>query len=243
MQLASRKFRDRYGLYLIEGEHLLSEAIKCDIKIKDVFIREDYGYQGTSGNPEPYVLSRKLFDGLAQTEASQGIIAIVGKAECGADSFFKACAGKNILVADRVRDPGNIGTMIRTADAAGYGGVMIIKGTADVFSPKTVRASSGSLFRMPFLFIDTPGEAVKSLKENGKKIVGACFDTETCYYDADLSRDIALLIGNEAEGLCGELMSELDYKVKIPMAPAVDSLNAAVAAGILMYESKRKDKG
>jgi TrmH family RNA methyltransferase len=117
--------------------------------------------------------------------------------------------------------------------------VIAIKGTCDIFSPKVVRAAAGSIFRMPLLFIDTAAETLTILKSQGKKIVGTCFDAETDYFHADLKNDIALLIGNEGGGLSRELIEGADMKVKIPMEPFVDSLNAAVAAGILMYENKR----
>ena len=115
-----------------------------------------------------------------------------------------------------------------------------MKGTGDIFSPKVVRAAVGSLFRLPVLFIDTAEEALAILKTNGKKAVSTCFDAEAFYYNVDLKSDIALLIGNEGSGLSREFISGADIKVKIPMEPAVDSLNAAVAAGILMYESKKR---
>lgn len=239
-QLAAKKYRDKYGLYLIEGDNLISEAIKCNIEITAAFVREDYARISECAVPEPYILSKNLYDHIAQTETSQGIIAIVKKRNYTESEFFNHCKSGNILVLDRLQDPGNIGTMVRTADAAGYKGVIVIKGTGDFFSPKVVRAAAGSLFRLPVLFIDTAAEALAVIKYQGKKIVSTCFEAGADYFNVDLKSDVALLIGNEGGGLSREWIEGADIKVKIPMEPDVDSLNAAIAAGILMYESKRQ---
>jgi len=240
LQLTHKKYRDQYGLYLIEGDHLLAEAIKRDIELQMVFIREDRVFQENDAFPESIALSEKLFKNIAQTESSQGVIAVARKKNWSEALFFEQAAGKNILVLDRLQDPGNIGTMIRTADAAGYGGAIILKGTGDIYNPKVVRAAAGSLFRLPVIFVETPEDALRMLKRHGKKTVSTGFDTDYIFYDEDLKRDIALLIGNEGSGICEELSRGADVKVKIPMENNVNSLSAPVAAAILMYESKRK---
>ncbi|MCL1809265.1 MAG: RNA methyltransferase [Clostridiales bacterium] len=239
MQLALRKYRDKYGLYLVEGRNLFDEAARSGAETAAVFLRSDCPAPSFLDVPETYVLGKKLFDGIAQTETSQGIVAIVKKKHYSEREFFSLCGDKNVLVLDRLQDPGNIGTMIRTAEAAGYGGAVIMKETGDIYSPKAARAAAGSLFRLPVLFADTPLEALGVLKAHGKRAVATCSDAEACYYGADLGSGVALLIGNEGSGLCREFAEGADMKVKIPMAQGVDSLNAAVAAGILMYESRR----
>ncbi|MCL1982700.1 MAG: RNA methyltransferase [Clostridiales bacterium] len=238
-QLASKKYRDRYGMYLIEGGNLIEEAARFGAEIAAVFLRPDFDASRFAGAPEPFVLDAKLYDGIAQTETSQGAIAVVRKRSYGEREFFSLCGDRNVLVLDRLQDPGNVGTMIRTADAAGYGGAVVMKGTGDIYSPKAARAAAGSLFRLPVLLADSANDALKLLKANGKRAVATCFDTPTCYFDADLTQGVALLIGNEGSGLCREFVDGADIKVKIPMARGVDSLNAAVAAGVLMYEGRR----
>lgn len=242
IQLEHKKYRDRYGLYLIEGTHLLEEAAKAGAILDGIFLREGYAFCQTQGMPETFVLAEKIFKNIAQTETSQGIVAIARKRQWEEADFFERCRGKNVLILDRIQDPGNIGTMIRTADAAGYAGVMALKGTGDLYAPKAVRAAAGSLFRLPVLFVDTPGQALELLRKYGKKTVSACFDTERLYFQETLQRDIALLIGNEGGGLCQEFIHGSDVRVRIPMDNQVDSLNAAVAAGILMYECRRTYK-
>ena len=240
MQLSLKKYRDRYGLYMIEGNNLISEAVKCGIEIKCVLVREDYTQDSGLKYPEPHIAGKKLFDSIAQTETSQGIVAVVGKRALCEDDFFDLCGNGNVAVLDRLQDPGNIGTVLRTAEAAGYRGAMILKGTGDVYSPKAVRAAAGSLFRMPVLFIETPAKALEVLKSNGKKAVCAWQGAETPYYNVHLKSDIALILGNEGNGLCQEFLKGADAKAKIPMAPCSDSLNVAVAAGIIMFESQRQ---
>ena len=182
-----------------------------------------------------------MFDRLAQTETSQGVLAIVAKPETDAGDF--ASASGNFVVLDRLQDPGNIGTILRTADAAGYRLAVVMKGTADIFSPKVVRAATGSLFRMPVVFMDSNSELVEFTRAAGKKLVATCFDTERCYFDEDLTDNIALVIGNEGNGICKEIIESSDVKIKIPMHGNIESLNASVAAGILMYEAVRGKKG
>ena len=114
-----------------------------------------------------------------------------------------------------------------------------MKGTADVFSPKAVRAATGSLFRMPVVFMDSAHELAEFTRAAGKKLVATCFDTDRYYYDEDLKKNIALIIGNEGNGISGELIEGSDVKIKIPMYGNIESLNASVAAGILMYEAVR----
>lgn len=236
MQLSSRKFRERYGLYMIEGNNLLAEIVKCGAEVEAIFVRDGYAADIRLERPEPYVMSKRLFDNIAQTETSQGIAAIVRKKVFSEEEFFSLCGDGNVIVLDRLQDPGNIGTVIRTAEAAGYKGAVVLKGTGDIFSPKAVRAAAGSLFRLPALFIDSPEDALKILKSNGKKTVCACQDAETAYRDVDMRSDTALFIGNEGGGLCSELIDGADVRAKIPMASGVDSLNVAVAAGIMMFE-------
>ena len=140
---------------------------------------------------------------------------------------------------DRLQDPGNIGTILRTADAAGYGLAVIMKGTVDIFSPKVVRAATGSLFRMPVVFMDSISELVDFSRAAGRKLVATCLNAQSYYFDEDLSENIALIIGNEGNGISKELMESSDIRIKIPMHGNIESLNASVAAGILMYESVR----
>ena len=191
---------------------------------------------------QTFSMDERLFSKLAQTKTSQGILAVVEKQELNREAFLEQMRSKsgNIVLLDRLQDPGNIGTIIRTADAAGYSGVMTIKGTGDIFAPKIVRATAGSLFRMPVFSAESPEEAAALLEQAGKTILATGFDTELNYYDVNMKENIGLIIGNEGNGISEELMQRAHKIIKIPMDGTIESLNAAVAAGILMYESVRK---
>ena len=237
-QLSHKKYRDKLGLYLIEGENLLEEAVKNGAAIKTVLMCRDYRGSLFGTEDKAFCLSDKLFEQLSQTETTQGIMAIVEKPELSPDLFLNR-GGGNFIVLDRLQDPGNIGTILRTADAAGYELAIVMKGTADVFSPKAVRAATGSLFRMPVVFMDSVDELMEFTRAAGKKLAATSFDTDRYYYDEDLRENIALIIGNEGGGISRELMESSDLKIKIPMHGNIESLNASVAAGILMYEAVR----
>ncbi len=241
VKLASRKYRDSLGQYLVEGEKLIYDAIQSGQTIKAVLAVEDY-HLSHDFPCQIATIDRPLFNKLAQTATSQGIIAIVEKQRITKEDFLKRLEKKsgNAVLLDRLQDPGNIGTIIRTADAAGYSGVMTIKGTADLYSPKIVRAAAGSLFRMPVFPAETPQQAVSLLEEAGKTVFATGFDTDLFYYEVEMKRDIGLIIGNEGNGISSELMRLAHKVIKIPMEGKIDSLNASVAAGILMYESVRK---
>lgn len=241
-QLQVKKYRDRAGEYLIEGENAIREAIRNGAEIVSLAVREDreslykdmFGEEISGG----LVLDGKLFDKLSQTDTSQGILASVRKP----DYSNKALPEGNIVVLDRLQDPGNIGTIIRTCDAAGISAVIAIKGTADVYSPKVVRSAAGSLFRVPVFEAVETQQAVRMLKEAGRTIIGTSFDTDVMYYEQNMRNNIAIVIGNEGNGMSEEFMQACDVNIKIPMKGNIESLNAAVAAGILIYETIRQER-
>lgn len=242
-KLGERKHREALGLYLIEGEHLLIEALKSGVEPEFILLRNDGSFFALSERVthvrqisiEPY-----LFDGLAQTETPQGVLAVVKKRVWNENTFFEIVENRNIAVLDRLQDPGNIGTIVRTAEAAGYGGLIAIKGTGDIYNPKTVRAATGSLFRLPVLFVDEARAALQMLKSHNKKTLATCAGGEKNYYDVNMTENVAVIIGNEGGGVSPIFIEGADIKVRIPMGGSVESLNVAVAAGILFYESLRR---
>lgn len=237
-KLSQKKYRDKEGLYLIEGENLIAEVPEEDLVY--LICSDQAGWVLEDGD-NVYVMAANLFDKIAQTETSQGILAVVRKPKLTAEDLAARIKDTdNVVVMDRLQDPGNIGTIIRTAEGAGYKAVITVKGTGDVFSPKTIRAAAGSVFRMPVVQVEDAA-ALRALTDRlGKKLVVTGFHTDKYYYDEDLSKGVALVIGNEGNGVSDELMETADIIVKIPMDGHLESLNASVAAGILMYETKRK---
>lgn len=238
IQLGQKKYRDRLGLYIVEGEKIVREAMQAG-RAKTVVMREDFKGEFDREGTAFVFMSGNLFSKIAQTETSQGILAIVEEPQYDRTSFLKAISARDskVLVLDRLQDPGNIGTIIRTADAAGYAGMIVMKGCGDVFSPKVIRAAAGSLMRLPVYKGESEEEILSILGEAGKVLVGTTPEAGMDYDKADWSGGIALLIGNEGNGLSNTFKAATQRNVKIPMNKEVDSLNAAVAAGILIYES------
>ena len=243
LSLKKKKFRDRFGEYLIEGPNLLKEALKEGVEVETVFVRpemtseeEKLINENRSIDAKAFCLSAALFGELKDTETSQGIISVVKKREKEADSI----PGGNWLILDRVQDPGNIGTLLRTADAAGFERAVLMKGTADPYSAKVVRSACGTLFRLPVFYAESIDELVRSVRSSGKRLIATAMDAGKAYYDCDLKTDAAIVIGNEGNGIDPELIAAADEIISIPMVGNTESLNAAVAGGILMYERIRR---
>ena len=223
-KLNQKKFRDREGLFVVEGDKLLEEAVKSGADIVTVAVRED-----RKGDFEDaYVFDDRLFSVITDTVSSQGVIAIVRKPEPG-----KGIRDGNIVVLDRIQDPGNAGSIIRTCDAAGVSQIISITGTVDLFSPKVVRSCAGSIFRVPVVEMDT-AEAIEALRD--REIIVSTPRDAVSYRDIDKDGEKALVIGNEANGVSDEFFDAADAKVMIPMKGDIESLNASVACGILIYE-------
>lgn len=242
VKLTKKKYRDETGLYLLEGIKPLEDALDLGIRLKTIFICE--GSQRAESFPEDLcmMLDEKLFSKLSDTGTSQGVIAVAEKKMCTFAQFAEAAAegSGNVVIMDRLQDPGNIGTIIRTGEAAGYRGIIMVAGSGDVYSPKVVRAAAGSLFRIPVIGARDADDAANMVKEMGKALTVTCFEDAVDCFEADLRENIALVIGNEGRGVSERLMELSDIRVKIPMEGSIESLNAAVAAGILMYQSQKK---
>ncbi|MBK5253456.1 MAG: RNA methyltransferase [Peptostreptococcaceae bacterium] len=237
-KLKLRKYRERLNAYLIEGVNLLEEAIKVDAHIEVIFVCE--GTNIADYDKEIFILPKQLFSELSDTETSQGIIAVVEKPKFNLKDI-NISSSDNVIVLDRLQDPGNIGTIIRTAVAAGYKAIFTLKGTGDVYSPKTVRATAGVINRIPIIDVDSEEELIGLLRNLNIQLVTTSPSADKYYYEYDLTEGIALVIGNEGNGINDSLIEKSDINVLLPMCNNVESLNAAVAAGIIMYEAVRKN--
>lgn len=249
--LQQKKHREISGQYMIEGPNLLREALENRAELTQVFLREEMSKQQSelsdlfeeiqSRDIDVFFLSQKLFEKLCDTKTPQGIMGVVKKPQCSENNFFhQARPTSNVLVLDRLQDPGNLGTILRTADAAGFQGVILCKGTGDIFSPKVVRSAAGALFRLPIFFTNSAEETIRYLRKYKKRILATTLQNSQIYYETDLCENIGLIIGNEGNGICKEFIDGADATIRIPMMDNVESLNAAVAAGILMYEAVRQ---
>lgn len=238
--LKNKKDRDKRGLFILEGERLISE-ITNDWEIKYIAAAESY--TGKKAYSEHiYNMSDSLFEKISDTVNPQGIMAVcrikeykLSQAEYGENPFY--------VILENVMDPGNMGTIIRTADAAGVDGIFLSKGCVDIYNPKVIRATMGSVFHLPIYRNVNAIEVVKKLNDEGITTIAAHLKGSTTPYDVDLKKGCAIIIGNEANGLSDELSNEAERLVKIPMQGKAESMNAGIAAGILIYEAVRQRLG
>ena len=250
-KLASRKGREFEGRFAVEGRNLVSEVLARGLDVDFIMIPS-----GTAGDAPGYIrdcidsmdvmvceVPERVFSEL--TDAGNGIamLAVVRQQKYGPEVIEGLSPDDNILVLDRIQDPGNMGTLIRTAVAAGYKAIAAMSGTVDVDSPKVLRATAGMVFEIPVIYV-RDGEALRDMiRGSGRRIVVSAVDGGKPYYEEDLSSGIALVIGNEGSGVSETLMQMADVKVTLPMRGRIESLNAAAAAAILMYESVRGREG
>lgn len=179
---------------------------------------------------------------MSDTQTPQGILAVVRRSETTVEQILQAPRAL-ILVLERIQDPGNLGTIVRTAEGAGVTGILMSSDTVDIYNSKVIRSTMGSIYRMPFAYVPDAGEAVKTLKQHGVRIYAAHLDGRHTYDREDYTGAVAFLIGNEGNGLTDQLAGMSDCYIRIPMAGKVESLNASVAAAILMYEADRQRRG
>ncbi len=231
-------------MYLVEGPNLLREALEQEVMLKYLFIdeasfaaeAEEIAELAEERSTASYILTRDCFRLLSDTVNSQGIVGVATKKEYAPEDLF--FPSSNVLVIDKVQDPGNLGTMLRTAESCGMAGALLIKGSSDPYGPKAVRASAGSILRLPLLFCEEARQALQLLESAGKTAWCADMDGMPCY-EANIARDAAFIIGNEGSG-SDEIFLNRAARISVPMAGRAESLNAALAAAIIMYESLRQ---
>lgn len=229
--LKDRKGRRESGCFLVEGRKMVEEALKSAFDVEAVLVQEGVSFPDGLTMPV-YELPAHVLAAVCDTKTPQGIAAVVRMKE-------QSALGKHIVVLDGVQDPGNVGTIIRTADAAGLDGVLLSNQCADVFSPKVLRATMGSIFRMNLRTTDDlPGELTK-LREKGYSILSSQLDGTPFYEREKVAEQFALVIGNEGNGVSEQVQQTATHRVRLPMRGGAESLNAAIAAAIMMYELMR----
>ena len=227
-KLHQKKYRK--SSYLIEGWHLFEEAVQAGAKIEKIFTLSEYGEKLTDYPQTVFVAEEILLD-LADSQTPQGIVAIVQKEEEQLPDFT---SGKYLFLED-VQDPGNVGTMIRTADAAGFSGVIVSSKSADIYSLKTLRSMQGSHFHVPIYRMSVEG-FVEEAKKSGLTILATTLSQNSKDY-RELARleDFVLVMGNEGQGISPFMANQAEQLVHISMKGQAESLNVAIAAGILMF--------
>ncbi|MCP3025487.1 RNA methyltransferase [Halobacillus sp. A5] len=229
-KLQKRKYREREGLFLVEGNHLVEEAIKSHWTVEEVILREGITFYQSEEVPVTYV-NEKVFNEIAETQTPQGTAAVV---KINPHKYEPVSYS---LLIDAVQDPGNLGTLIRTADAAGYEQVIVGKGSVDVFNEKVIRATQGSIFHLPVIQ-DNLEHVIPSLRVDGVSVYAATLEDSISYKQLDPSSNIALMVGNEGNGIQSSLLEEVDQNINIPIYGRAESLNVAIAAAVLMYHFK-----
>ena len=244
--LLKSKNRNKESKFIIEGYRILTLAIECNAKIDYVFINEDFEKKTEhvefleilkSKNINTYKTTNKIFNELVDTESTQGILAVVKFNQRTIQENLKD-EHRFVVILDRIQDPGNMGTIIRTADAAGVDAIIALKGCVDIYNPKVIRSTMGSIFDMNIIHA-TQEEAVRLLKLKNFDIVSSYLDTDNYYDKVEYNYKTALVIGNEANGINDDLVSKSDVLVKIRIYGKAESLNAAISSAILMYEIKK----
>lgn len=244
--LAQKKYRDIYSEYLVEGRKMVQEAIEsqeeivkiliCEELLSDSLAEKELAFlQNKVENEKIESVSESVFRSLSDTISPQGILAVLKQRK---NTLSKKQSV--IFALDDLQDPGNLGTIIRTLDAAGYSDLILSKGTTEPYNPKVVRSTMGAIFRIQFYSTEDLKDTLLTYQKEGYQIVITALDTDSYYYDLDFQQKMIIVIGNESKGVSKEIQKLADRKVKIPMLGRTESLNAAVATSILAYEGVRQ---
>lgn len=232
------------GCFAIEGMHILEEAIRSGLRFRAVFFSSSAENRihrllpQIGAQVETLSLPDKLFSSAVPSETPQGVAALVRFKELQlGDVLGKVASGPLVAIAG-VQDPGNLGTILRSAEAFGAGGVLLGEGTVSPFNPKVVRASAGSIFRLPFVRTHL-APAIDTLREKGVRLIATSSHKGTPLHEANLAGPLAIFIGSEGAGLPRDVITKMDEVLAIPHSPKVESLNAGIAASIVLYEVTR----
>lgn len=241
----SKKARTEQGVFVAEGLRLSEDVFRSAAKlIREVYVSESFA--GSDEVKRLYELARDIrvadpvtvkdgvFESMSETVTPQGILCVAGQPSYTVDEIIDRNDIK-LLVLEDIQDPGNLGTMVRTAEAAGMNGIIMSRGTVDIFSPKVIRSTMGAVLRVPFVYAENLNDALDGLRAKDVSVYAAYLRNGTDFKKVKYSNRAAILIGNEGNGLSDAVLEHCDMNVFIPMAGEVESLNAAVAAALLMY--------
>lgn len=248
--LKKSKERKEKKSFVVEGPRMVVEAPAESLKA--VYVSENF-----EKNPENQVLIKDLeakckvsgavfevvadavFKNISDTQTPQGIMAAVAMPEYTLEQLLNGDK-THLLILESIQDPGNLGTMIRTGEGAGITGVIMNKTTVDLFNPKTIRSTMGSIYRIPYYVTEDLSQTLNQLKEKGISLYAAHLKGKHYYTEEDYTKACGFLIGNEGNGLSDDIANQSDSYIKIPMEGQVESLNAAISATLLMYEANRQ---
>lgn len=235
------KARKEQGLFVVEGKKMFSEVPKDmlhQVYVSESFLASQENLQTLAGISYE-VLSDAVYKAVSDTQTPQGILCLV-KMPCYTMKDLLKEERTHLLVLESIQDPGNLGTMFRTGEGAGITGVILNRTTVDVYNPKTIRSTMGSIYRVPFVITDDLPQTLIEIKKTGVKLYAAHLRGTMSYDEPDYQKECGFLIGNEGNGLSDEIADMADSYIRIPMEGKVESLNAAIAATLLMYEVNRQ---
>lgn len=235
------KERKEQGLFVVEGVKMFGEAPRewlAGVYVSEQFVSNEEHRKLLSDVPYE-IVADSVFRAVSDTQTPQGILAVVRMPKYTMDDMLRGDQ-THLLILESVQDPGNLGTMVRTGEGAGITGVVMNRTTVDLFNPKTIRSTMGSIYRVPFVVADDLEQTLQMLKKKGVRLYAAHLKGQKQYDAFDYTEATGFLIGNEGNGLSDEIANAADSYIRIPMEGQVESLNAAISASLLMYECNRQ---
>ena len=233
-KLKEKKYR--LDSYIVEGIKMVKEAINENQEIALIAIREDFKIDFDTKNTKIVIISNKIFNDISDVKTPQGILAVIKKNQNNQIETNQ----EYILALDSLQDPGNMGTIIRTADSANINQIIINKTTVDPYSPKVIRSTMGAIYRTNIIEVEDLKATLKEMKLKGFQIITTDLKATQSIYDINYNNKTVVVIGNEANGVSQEILQTADKKVIIPMLGKTESLNASIAASIMIYEYVRQ---
>jgi TrmH family RNA methyltransferase len=240
-----KKFRDKENAFVLEGIKFVYEALNEGADMKLLLVSEEVldnnevkRLMASMDNNKVFMCSAEVFRSATDTVNAQGVLAVINKNTAVQNDIIDK--HNFIIMCDRIQDPGNLGTIIRSADAFGPAALIMNKGCADAYNPKLVRASAGAIFRVPFIYSESDIEILNILKDRGFYLVTTVVDSEYTFENMGNRSKICLVIGNEGQGVAEHIINNSDMALTIKMTGKAESLNASVAAGISIYEIRKK---
>ncbi|SCY13163.1 TrmH family RNA methyltransferase [Butyrivibrio sp. INlla14] len=247
------KARREEDAFVIEGMKMLREAPV--LQVREVYVTARFLDKATEEDKEilwrygAEEVSEDVMKKMAATQTPQGVLAVISQYHYTLEEVIKGYnqddenARPLMLILENIQDPGNVGTMLRSGEGAGVTGIILSKGSADIYNPKVIRSTMGSIFRMPFIYVESVPQVLETLKASGIHTYAAHLKGEKNYDEFDYTKPTAFLIGNEGNGLTKETADAADTYILIPMKGEVESMNAATSAAILTFEASRQRRG
>jgi len=244
--MKSKKARREQGLFVVEGWKMLEETLAQSegVEIDSLYVSQDLQEEALRKlKDHPFeCVSAHVLGAMSDTKTPQGVVAVVKTWQTELPSLIKKSKefAAPLLILENIQDPGNLGTMIRTAEGSGAAGIIASSDTVDIYSPKVVRSTMGSLYRVPFVYVESLAQTITLLKQEAIICLAADLKGENVYKMASMHDPCAFIIGNEGNGLTQQTLGLADRLITIPMCGQLESLNASVSAAILLYESLRQ---